>query len=90
MAQAHRQRASAGTGGIVKTPCTCAAHRFGAPDVVDGHTYGCQDDWHPKLTDMQRWRWTCSCGRRGQWTIQSPNVPYHSWLVAHGWAHDAQ
>ena len=47
-----------------------------------------EDDWDPDMPGLERWRWTCSCGRRGQWTIQSPNVPYHGWLRAHGWPHD--
>lgn len=31
-------------------------------------------------SEVDRWRWICSCGSKGHWQYQSPNVAYHSWL----------
>ena len=57
------------------TPCTCNEHRDGenAPTRVGKHSYQLHED-------HRGWRWLCGCGSRGQFTLQSPNVPYHSWM----------
>jgi hypothetical protein len=56
-------------------PCTagCASHAAAAPTEVPEHAYSLHT--HP-----EGWRWLCSCGSRGRFTMQSPNVPYHGWL----------
>lgn len=65
----------------MRTPCTCAEHKDGAPVEIDGHRFERQDDavdWRDFF--MTRWRYVCSCGSRGRWTFQSDNVPYHAWV----------
>lgn len=65
----------------MSAPCTCAEHRGGAPVEIDGHRFDrASDEVKREGMFLQRWRYVCSCGGRGQWTFQSDNVPYHSWL----------
>jgi hypothetical protein len=53
--------------------CSCRDHRDRARTTVGVHNY--------RLDSEERgWRWRCSCGRRGQFTRQSPSVAYHGWL----------
>lgn len=40
------------------------------------HVFNREDDNY----DGKGWRWLCSCGSKGHWQGQSPNVAYHSWL----------
>jgi hypothetical protein len=54
----------------------CASHTPVAPTEVDGHAYSLDEDHE----DDRGWRWLCSCGSRGRFTMQSPNVSYHGWL----------
>jgi hypothetical protein len=64
----------------MRTPCTCAEHKDGAPREVNGHRFDRAAeavDWQDLF--MERWRYVCSCGSCGRWTYQSPSVPYHAW-----------
>lgn len=44
----------------------------------NGHGYRCED--REISADLgSEWRWTCTCGARGSWQIQSPDVTYGAW-----------
>jgi hypothetical protein len=65
----------------MRTPCTCAEHKDGAPTEIDGHRFErAADEVRQGDQFLERWRYVCSCGSRGRWTFQSDNVPYHAWL----------
>jgi hypothetical protein len=55
--------------------CTCDEHAKKAWTNVNGHKFRRDHD-----SQNGMWRWRCSCGRRGHWQAQSPNVSYHQWL----------
>lgn len=58
-------------------PCQCAEHREVKFSLtVEGHKFNRQEDYG----DGYWWRWTCSCGSRGQWQCQSSDAAYHAWL----------
>jgi hypothetical protein len=63
----------------MRTPCTCAEHKNGAVVIHNNHAFTREERQHETL-DLPSWRWTCSCGGRGQFRVQSPNVAYHAWL----------
>jgi hypothetical protein len=48
-------------------------------DVHDTHREGreCRDA--SDLRGWPSWRWTCTCGSRGHWNNQSPNVAHYAW-----------
>lgn len=57
----------------------CLHDGLDAPAEHNGHKFTRVSEPHPQMPDLDRYRWKCSCGRRGQWTIQSDSVPYHAW-----------
>ena len=65
------------------TPCTCWAHRGGAPREIGEHRFTLEEGQVPRsgLGSVFRWRGRCSCGHsRPHWNYQSDSVAYHSWL----------
>lgn len=64
----------------MESPCThCTGQNFELGNV-DTVYVGQKRHVFDRDAEGDRWRWLCSCGGRGQWQYQSPNVAYHSWL----------